>query len=358
MLRYLIVGTFLKAFASSIVCWQQSHGRNHLPWQAPYDRYRVWVSEIMLQQTQVTTVIPYFLKFIQTFPDVHTLAASDLDTVLAHWQGLGYYRRARYLWQAAKMAVEKYHALPGHYDQLIQLPGIGQSTAHAILSLSDEQPLPILDANVKRVLIRIHGITEHLHTQTHMRKLWDIAYQLMPTTKCRSYNQGLMDLGASLCTAKHPNCTPCPVKHLCIAHKKNITTICPSPKPKRKKPTREKYFLHLYTATHTWLYQRDNQSVWPSLWSLPEFECEQNVFDHMREDAPVTMNHREALEHTFSHYQLIMHVLHIHLDQPLQDPLGDYLPGHWIAHDALAQYALPRPISLIVNHSNTMQAMI
>ncbi len=227
-------------FTHPLMAWYNRHGRKNLPWQNPRNPYKVWISEIMLQQTQVKTTIPYFEKFITRFPDIASLAAAELDEVLSHWAGLGYYRRAHHLHQAAKILQKEYLGIfPKDAQQILALPGIGRTTAAAIASLAFDQPLAIMDGNVKRVLSRYF-----LATTNH--QLWDLAQACMATTQCGDYTQAIMDLGALCCTSKNPQCQQCPLHKHCKAYQQNIVQDYPQKKPKKNLPTQQQHFLVLY----------------------------------------------------------------------------------------------------------------
>ncbi|MGB1271575.1 MAG: A/G-specific adenine glycosylase, partial [Endozoicomonas sp.] len=229
-------------FSQKLLEWFDQHGRKDLPWQQDKTPYRIWVSEIMLQQTQVTTVIPYFKKFMGRFPDVHALAAASEDEVLHFWSGLGYYSRARNLHKAARTVTKEFSGeFPRSVELLMKLPGIGRSTAGAIAAISMGVRAPIMDGNVKRVLTRYCGVKGWPGKSAVAEKLWDIAEQLTPDRRVDDYTQAMMDMGATLCTRSKPNCHQCPLKTHCKAHRAGEETRYPEPKPKKDKPQRAVY---------------------------------------------------------------------------------------------------------------------
>lgn len=233
-------------FALRVLEWFDVHGRKHLPWQQDKTPYKVWVSEIMLQQTQVATVIPFFEKFMQRFPDLQSLADAPEDDVLAHWSGLGYYARARNLHKCAQIAmVEHDGQLPQDIDELVALPGIGLSTAGAVLSLSLGQNHPILDGNVKRVLARHRAVPGWPGSTLVLNKLWDISRQLTPATRTADFNQAMMDIGATLCARSRPACDRCPVASDCLALATDSIGLYPGKKPKKEKPVKSTFMLLL-----------------------------------------------------------------------------------------------------------------
>ena len=259
-----------QSFSDLVLSWFKSNGRKNLPWQVEATSYKVWVSEIMLQQTQVVTVIPYFERFMKRFPDVHTLADATLDDVLHHWTGLGYYARARNLHKSAKIITSKYQgSLPLSFDEIITLPGIGRSTAGAILSLSHSKRFPILDGNVKRVLTRYHGIKGWPGKKKVENKLWEIAELHTPKKSIKQYTQAIMDLGATVCTRRNPDCDLCPLMLSCFAKEKNKQHNFPEKKPRAAIPERDTIFAILENdCGEILLEQRPLNGIWGGLWSV------------------------------------------------------------------------------------------
>lgn len=298
-------------FQKLLLTWFDQHGRKDLPWQKNKTPYRVWVSEIMLQQTQVTTVIPYFQRFMTRFPDVQSLAVASEDDVLHHWTGLGYYTRARNLHRAAKIILEKFHGkFPSKLIELEELPGIGRSTAGAIISIAFKKPAAILDGNVKRVLTRLYGITEWPGEKKTTELLWSIAEKNTPLLRTADYSQAIMDLGATLCVRGKPNCERCPFVKNCVAHSQGIEKQLPKSKPKKTIPIREKIFIILRKNQDCVLLEkRASTGVWGNLWSLPEADVDkQNVIAELcqqRFNIKIEqVKLHPSLRHTFSHFHL------------------------------------------------------
>ena len=284
-------------FAERLLAWYATDGRKGLPWQRNRDPYPIWISEIMLQQTQVTTVIPYFERFLHQFPNIAVLAQAPIDDVLHLWTGLGYYARARNLHKAAQQ-IQKIHAgqFPQTLDQVVELPGVGLSTAGAILSFAFGQTHTILDGNVKRVLSR-HGAVEGWPGKTQVHNtLWEIADELTPKDQTAQYNQAIMDLGATLCRRSKPDCPRCPVKQDCSALTKNAVAQYPVPKPKTKKPVRQTFMLiSINEQQEVLLERRPPVGIWGGLWCFPEAD----------ETAQLTISQQlPQFRHTFSHYHL------------------------------------------------------
>jgi A/G-specific adenine glycosylase len=298
----------IEAFQAAILAWFDRHGRKHLPWQVERTPYRVWVSEIMLQQTQVATVIPYFERFMARFPDAAALAEGSLDEVIALWAGLGYYARARNLHRAARCITERHGGdLPADTDTLQALPGIGRSTAGAILSLGFGRRAAILDGNVKRVLCRYAGL-EGWPGETRIdRELWRLSETLTPETRVADYNQAMMDLGATVCVKRNPACGACPLHAACAARRLGLTDAIPAPKPRQALPIRRVFMLVLCGENgEAYLEKRPPAGIWGGLWSLPEFESEADLIAwclQRRIDAS-GLERLEQRRHTFSHYHL------------------------------------------------------
>jgi A/G-specific adenine glycosylase len=257
--------------ADEVIAWQRVHGRHDLPWQGTRDPYRVWLSEVMLQQTQVATVLGYFDRFLVRFPDVAALASAPLDDVLALWSGLGYYSRARNLHRCAQVVMAEHGGeFPRSSQALAALPGIGRSTAAAIAALAYGQRAAILDGNVKRVLARVLGFDGDLAQAAHERELWQHAAELLPERGVDIYTQGLMDLGATLCTLRRPDCPRCPLRLRCAAQAAGEPERYPVKSRRLKRGRREHALLWLEHRGRVWLVQRPPTGVWAGLWSLPE----------------------------------------------------------------------------------------
>ena len=298
-------------FASKLLDWYDHHGRKTLPWQIDRDPYRVWISEIMLQQTQVTAVIPYFLRFMERFPSVASLAAGEADEVMHYWSGLGYYARARNLHRAAQH-IEQQHdgEFPSTLEAVMALPGIGRSTAGAILSFCFGQRHPILDGNVKRVLTRFYAIPGYPGTRKVENKLWRLADQLTPANRIEDYTQAIMDLGAMLCVRGRPDCLNCPLNPDCTAYKQGTWDQFPTRKPKKIKPCRTATMLVLVNGDRSvMLEKRPPSGIWGGLWSLPELPQECVAEEYIRSRfglAPKKDMDLPSMRHGFTHFDLVI----------------------------------------------------
>ncbi|MCH9695158.1 MAG: A/G-specific adenine glycosylase [Gammaproteobacteria bacterium] len=294
-------------FSGRLLAWFDEHGRKDLPWQEDTTPYRVWVSEIMLQQTQVQTVVPYFERFMIRFPDVAALAAAGQDAVLQHWSGLGYYARARNMHKAAQIIRSEFGGeFPTRFEDVVSLPGVGRSTAGAILSIACGQRHAILDGNVKRVLAR-HGAVEGWPGKSDVAAiLWDMAETNTPDERGADYTQAIMDLGATLCTRSKPDCDRCPVAADCEARLADATADYPERKPRQVKPLRKTTMILASAAGKVYLVRRPEAGIWGGLWSLPELG-DTSVDDWCADKlASIRPNTRawEVLRHSFSHYDL------------------------------------------------------
>jgi A/G-specific adenine glycosylase len=333
-------------FAQRVIAWQRVHGRHDLPWQNTRDPYAIWVSEIMLQQTQVMAVIPYYRRFMDRFPDVATLARAEEDEVLQHWSGLGYYARARNLHTAARFIVEHHRGrFPEMYDVILALPGVGRSTAAAIAVFAFGQRRAILDGNVKRVLARCFGVPDWPGLPAVEKRLWRIALDLLPESGIETYTQGLMDLGASVCVRRNPACSICPLHTVCHAHCHHQTAILPAARPRKMLPRRDTVLLLLHSGNRILLEKRPRHGVWGGLWSLPEAAPGSDARQIARQRFGLETAALPALpsfEHTFTHFRLRA------MPQPLR-VIGkaDLPPGCgalWMdCEDALGA-ALPAPV--------------
>ncbi|AWT14299.1 MULTISPECIES: A/G-specific adenine glycosylase [Stenotrophomonas] len=340
-------------FVARLLHWFDDHGRHDLPWQHPRSPYRVWLSEIMLQQTQVSTVIPYFQRFLQHFPTLPDLAAASNDAVMAQWAGLGYYARARNLHAAAKRCVELHDGdLPRDFDALHALPGIGRSTAGAILSQAWNDPFAILDGNVKRVLSRYHGIEGFPGLPAIEKQLWAIAeahVAQVPNGRMADYTQAQMDLGATVCSRARPACVICPLQDDCVARREGRTTELPTPKPSKTLPEREAVALLLRDPQQRVLLQkRPDTGIWAQLWTLPQADAGsvlQDWFDVHVDGSLEEAEELPILQHTFSHYRLHLQVLSrqvhgLRVEEPTL---------RWVAADELPTLGLPAPIRKLLD---------
>lgn len=294
-------------FANTLIDWQKIHGRHDLPWQNTRDPYAIWVSEIMLQQTQVSAVIAYYQKFMLRFPNISSLASAEQDEVLQHWSGLGYYSRARNLHRAAQIIIEEHEgSFPSDFEHIQKLPGIGRSTAAAISSFAFDLPQPILDGNVKRVFARHFMIEGWPGLPKVEKQLWQLAEGLMPERDMVAYTQGLMDLGATLCTRSKPRCDVCPLLQTCLAYAENKVKILPSSKPRKTIPERNITMLLLLQDDEVLLEKRPPSGVWGGLWSLPEMVNGEDPKTMARERYGLETEILPALPiltHTFTHFR-------------------------------------------------------
>lgn len=296
-------------FAKQLLDWFDVHGRHDLPWQRDATPYHVWLSEVMLQQTQVSTVIPYYERFIQRFPDVRSLADAEEDAVLHLWSGLGYYARARNLHKAAKTVVRNFDgAFPADLTALESLPGVGRSTAGAILSSALGGRAPILDGNVKRVLARFHAVEGWPGRSAVIKELWTLAEAHTPHSRVADYTQAIMDLGATLCTRSKPACERCPLADGCRAKASAQQDRFPGKKPKKSIPTQRTCFALAVTPDdEVFLEKRPGQGIWGGLWCFPEFDDPARAEDFCRDALNTDLESTSTLEtlrHTFSHYHL------------------------------------------------------
>ncbi|WP_045770315.1 A/G-specific adenine glycosylase [Xanthomonas albilineans] len=344
-------------FPARLLAWFDRHGRHDLPWQHPRSPYRVWLSEIMLQQTQVAVVIPYFLRFLTHFPTLSALAAADNDAVMAQWAGLGYYARARNLHAAAKHCVALHDGeLPRDFQALNALPGIGRSTAGAILSQAWNDRFPILDGNVKRVLTRYHGIAGYPGLPAVEKPLWAMAHAhvgAVPDGRMADYTQAQMDFGATLCTRANPACVLCPLQDDCVARRDGLVDALPTPKPGKTLPEREAVALLLENAAGDLLLQRRPPTgIWAGLWTLPQAETESALHDwfarHASGRAFDAAERLSPIVHTFSHYRLHLQPLRLR-KVALRDALRDNDDLRWVARTALSALGLPAPIRKLLD---------
>ena len=341
------------SFATRLVTWQRVHGRNHLPWQNTRDAYRIWLSEIMLQQTQVATVLPYFARFLERFPDLTSLAEAPEDDVLAHWAGLGYYSRARNLHRAAQQVVAQHAGrFPADVNLLAELPGIGRSTAAAIAAFAYDVIAPILDGNVKRVLARHAGVEGFPGVSAVGKKLWLEAESRLPTSPqdMVAYTQGLMDLGATICTRSEPTCLLCPVAKDCAARNSGRTSDIPAARPSKVVPHRSQRYLLLTNADQILLVKRPAPGIWGGLWCLPEVADDEDVeaTAHLRYGASGSGNAvtLPPIAHAFTHFRLTLQVTHLVANRI--EPRAMQPGAMWIARSDLAKAALPSPISRLL----------
>ena len=352
------------SFAIRLIHWQRQYGRHHLPWQNTRDAYRVWLSEIMLQQTQVGTVIPYYRRFLQRFPAMQNLAAASLDEVMAQWSGLGYYSRARNLHKAAQRIVGEHGGIfPEQVDVIRQLPGIGRSTAAAIAVFAFGKRAAILDGNVKRIFSRYFGIEGYPGEKSVEMQLWQKAEALLPAKDENSierdieaYTQALMDLGATICTRAHPRCGSCPLRLECIAFRDNRVHRLPTPRPRKVLPEREAALLLVVTQGKILLEKRPSAGVWGALWSLPEMGMNENVIEYcMQFGINVRpMSQMEAFIHTFTHFRLRIHPLILQVISGSPDHLSPVALSQsgnqwvWMMPEDALKAAIPSPVRKVL----------
>lgn len=341
-----------RRFSRRLLNWFDQHGRRHLPWSRSRDPYRIWVSEIMLQQTQVGTVIDYYRRFTARFPGVEPLAAADLDEVLHYWSGLGYYARARNLHQAAHRVVSEHDGeFPDDIEALIRLPGIGRSTAGAILAFAHGQRHPILDGNVKRVLTRLHRVDGWPGRRAVEQRLWSLANAHTPARRVADYTQAIMDLGAGVCLRRTPRCGDCPVATLCAARRHGDQDCYPTRAPKKVKPVKTTGML-LVRNRHgeVLLEQRPPSGVWGGLWGLPE--CDAGLAAGRREFPALglalhTSPAGERIRHTFTHFHLDITPIPARVAAPL-DTIMDKQGLVWYNPDDPAALGLAAPVRKLI----------
>ncbi len=333
-----------QSFAQRLIAWQQSAGRHDLPWQGSRDPYRVWLSEIMLQQTQVTTVIPYYQRFLASFPDVAALAAAPIERVVEHWAGLGYYARARNLHRCAQQIVAVHGGFfPKTAAELAELPGIGPSTAAAIAAFSFGERAAILDGNVKRVLCRVFGISGFPGATAVDRKLWQLAEALLPENGIEAYTQGLMDLGATLCTRGTPHCPACPFADNCVARRDGRQKELPEPRPRAAIPERTSTFVLITDGTRLLLERRPASGIWGGLLVPPEGDPDSVLA--ARGLTAVDCRKLPDLKHVFTHFRLTLQPVLCRVAPPTS--VGE--PGsEWLALNKAADAGVPTPIGKLI----------
>jgi A/G-specific adenine glycosylase len=342
------------SFADALIDWQKQHGRHQLPWQGTRDAYRIWLSEIMLQQTQVATVIPYYARFLNSFPDVAALAAAPTETVMAHWSGLGYYTRARNLHRCAQQVVSNHAGrFPSDPETLASLPGIGKSTAAAIAAFAYGARAAILDGNVKRVFCRVFGVEGFPGQAAVEKHLWQRAEAMLPAREIEAYTQGLMDLGATLCTRTRPACDRCPMQSRCIAHASGRTAELPARKPKKAIPEKSTVMLVVVHKGEILMEQRPPEGIWGGLLSLPELNrlSSENSDVDLDEQLALALSSFGDIDeimmlssfvHGFTHYRLSVMPVHVTLRQRyVMAAQSDY---QWRALAQISEAALPSPV--------------
>ena len=340
-------------FAVAVVSWQQQHGRRTLPWQNTRDPYRVWLSEIMLQQTQVITVLGFYSRFLERFPDVGALAAAPEDAVLALWSGLGYYSRARNLHKAAQRVVLQHGGtFPATAAQLEQLPGVGRSTAAAIAAFCFDERVPILDANVRRVLARFLAFEPDLARPANERALWALAAEMVPksASDMPAYTQGMMDLGASVCTSRKPSCGECPLETACAARRSGDVERFPVRSRKVLRKQESWWLLVLRDASgRNWLQRRPAPGIWAGLYCTPVFGDEMALRAHAARWGAANMESLLPFRHALTHRELVLHPVRLHLfeDQLVAPEAG----GAWFTPEEWPTLGLPAPVRNLLETS-------
>jgi A/G-specific adenine glycosylase len=337
-----------RLIATRLIAWHERAGRHDLPWQSDRTAYRVWVSEVMLQQTQVAAVIPYFLRFMGRFPDVPALAAAPLDEVLHHWSGLGYYARARNLQRAAQQVVERHGGVfPTEFESVAALPGIGRSTAGAILALSCDAPHPILDGNVRRVLARLYAVAGRTGERAFENELWRIATAQTPRACVAQYTQAIMDLGATLCTRRKPRCDECPLVASCAAHAAGNEQDYPAPKRPLQRRARATWMLFARRGDGSVrLVQRPPTGVWGGLWSPPEFAS--RAAAECALERSTDLSEGEPLLHAFTHFDLRIHPLWVRVEH--HAGVADEHAALWYNAARPARIGLPQPVAELLKN--------
>lgn len=344
-------------FSASLLKWFSNHGRHNLPWQHQPTPYHVWISEIMLQQTQVATVIPYFNRFIKKFPDIQALAGADIDQVLSHWSGLGYYARGRYLHHTAQIVCARYDSkLPADKKKLMVLPGIGRSTASAILALAFGQTHAILDGNVKRVLARFYAVSGWTGTPAVEKKLWQLAENNLPQQNIADYTQAIMDLGAIICTRSKPECDICPVSEHCIARKQQAQQKYPAPRPRKTIPLRKTNFLLLKNDSDQVLFhRRPPTGIWGGLWCFPECSEDENIEQWLLSETGFSVSvikRMPVIKHTLTHFRMEIQPVQLQIEQCQQ--IRDMDNYQWHLCDDILKYGVPVPVRKLLLKNDTI----
>lgn len=341
-------------FSNKLLNWFHQHGRHDLPWQQDINPYRVWVSEIMLQQTQVKTVIPYYQRFMQRFPNVASLAAAEIDDVLNLWTGLGYYARGRNLHKAAIKVMREFQGeFPDSLDEMINLPGVGRSTAAAVLAISKQQHHAILDGNVKRVLARMYAVQGWPGDKHIADKLWQKAEQLTPKQSVADYTQAIMDFGATVCTRSKPGCGVCVFQAECKAFQQNAVSEFPNRKPKKTKPVKSTIFLICQNSTgQTLLQQRPPTGIWGGLWSFPEANKLEDVHSSLEQHLNLKVLEQHSMtpfRHTFSHYHMDVQPLLIKT-KAMGNRISDHATMRWLDYSETQSLGLAAPVKKLLEN--------
>ncbi len=334
-----------------VLNWFDEHGRKNLPWQQNPTSFSIWVSEIMLQQTQVSTVIPYYQRFMQAFPNVRQLASANVDNVLHYWSGLGYYARARNMHKAARLVCSEYGGkMPTDLNTLMLLPGIGRSTAGAILSLSGGDPHPILDGNVKRVLSRFYAVKGWPGKSATAKRLWTLAEHNTPKSHGADYTQGIMDLGATVCTRSRPLCGQCPLQRECLAHATGKEKEFPERRPKKIKEQKSTNMLLVRHGAKIYLERRPREGIWGGLYSFPEVASEDQIPIWIRtvfKSEVTSIKAVSVMRHSFTHFDLNIHPFLVSLNIE-QAAISEELGSIWYKPGSMAKIGIPAPITDLI----------
>ena len=352
-----------KSFARRIIGWQQQHGRHGLPWQGA-DVYRVWLSEIMLQQTQVATVIPYYHRFVASFPNIAALAAASEDAILAHWSGLGYYSRARNLHRTAQLIMQQHDGkFPQHFEDILALPGIGRSTAAAISAFAFHEQRAILDGNVKRLLARHRAVEGYTSEKKIEDQLWQHAEALLPKRDIAPYTQGLMDLGTLICTRSKPKCHACPLQADCMAYHNGLVAQLPTPRQRKAPPEKHSTFLLLLNGPDILLEKRPTNGIWGGLWCPPQIDLQ---FSEIEDVNSYCLQHfgtetiqalvLSAFTHTFTHFKLHIIPVLLHV---INKPKAIQAPGMmWLDTNDALHAAIPTPVRKLLQEIQSKHGLV
>ncbi len=339
------------AFSDKVLEWFDLYGRKDLPWQRDPTPYRVWVSEIMLQQTQVTTVVPYYKRFMNSYRDIDALAAAGIDEVLHHWSGLGYYARARNLHKTAQVIHAEFGGMfPTDFESVIALPGIGRSTAGAILALSGGERHPILDGNVKRVLARHHGVEGWPGKAAVASVLWQHAESHTPESDVADYTQAMMDLGATVCTRTKPGCNNCPIAGSCAAHGDGRETDFPGKREKKTKPHRKIHMVLLHCDDSVYLERRPEAGIWGGLWSFPELGSEEELAGWCESELrarPADITKLETVHHSFTHFDLDIEPITVRVND-CSRKVADSDDGTWYELASPRKLGIAAPVNGLI----------
>ncbi len=337
----------MDSFSKILIHWHKKYGRHELPWQQEPNPYHVWLSEIMLQQTQVTTVIPYYNRFLERFPTIKLLAKADIDDVLSHWAGLGYYARGRNLHRTAKIICDNFDGeLPADKEDLLTLPGVGRSTAGAIMALAFKQHHAILDGNVKRVLCRFYAVNGWPGESAVEKQLWRLAEGLTPEINVARYTQAIMDLGATICTRSKPQCDICPVSLECLARKQEAQHKYPARKPKKTTPLRETVFLLLENKRGEILLQkRPATGIWGGLWCFPECSPDDDIEQCLLAKTGFSgsvIQKLSIIKHSLTHFR--MEILPVHLKVKQCNNVKEMSEQQWCSSGDALKFGVPAPV--------------